>query len=72
MTSSENSSNVQPRPQTVRFNNNAEFTITGGMWCPDCGDNIRAIDAEPLYDDAARLICPCGHLIWHYDPRPGR
>jgi hypothetical protein len=71
MTSIDKAPDVQPRPQTARLNNNAEITITSGIWCPICGDDIRAIDAEPLDDDAVRLICECGHLILQHEPRPG-
>jgi hypothetical protein len=63
-----NPQNSQPaRPTTSRLSNRFEITVTGGCWCPECGETIRACDAEALDDDAMRLVCRCGHLILHYE-----
>jgi hypothetical protein len=60
----------EPRPTTSRLNNGFEITITGGTWCPWCGEDIRACDAEALDDDGAmRLVCRRGHLILQYGRR---
>jgi hypothetical protein len=67
----ENPLNIQPpRTTTLRLTNNAEITILDGMWCSWCGDSIRAVDAEPLENDAVRIICRCGHLVFKFEPRP--
>jgi hypothetical protein len=64
------SQQVQPaRPTTSLLANDFEISIAGGIWCPECGDNIRACDAEALDDGAMRLVCKCGHLVLHYRPR---
>jgi hypothetical protein len=56
-----------PRPTTSRLSNHFEITVTAGCWCPECGENIRAYDAEALDDDGVRLICRCGQLIFSYE-----
>jgi len=53
---------------TALLANAFDITIAGGLWCPECGDTIRAIDAEALNGAATRLVCKCGHLILHYRP----
>jgi hypothetical protein len=55
----------------VLLSNGYEFTITTGCWCPQCGEDIRATDAEPLDDDGAmRQVCRnCGYLILQYELR---
>jgi hypothetical protein len=58
-----------PRPTVTRLSNGFEFTITAGCWCPECGETIRAIDAEALDGDAMRLVCRCGHLFLQYEMR---
>lgn len=58
-----------PRSTRSRLSNRFEITVTDGMWCPWCGETIRAIDAEALDDEAMRLICRCGHLILQYELR---
>jgi hypothetical protein len=70
MSNRTNSQNVQrAQPTTATLANNFEITIAGGMWCGECGDDIRAIDAEALDDQAMRLVCECGDLVLHYRPR---
>lgn len=64
----ENARAVQPRPMTHRLADGSEITLAAGMWCGECGDDLRAVDAE-LLEPGVRLVCRCGHLIWHYDPR---
>ena len=59
-----------PRPTSSRLSNKFEFTVTAGCWCPECGETLRACDAEPLEDDGVRLICRCGELIFQYEWRP--
>jgi hypothetical protein len=69
-TSIDKNSNVQLRATTSRLNNRFELTVTGGIWCPECGDDIRACDAEGLDDDGRmRLVCRCGHLILEHELR---
>ena len=64
------SSADQPtRTTTALLANYFEITITDGIWCPECGDTIRAIDAEALDEQAVRLVCKCGHLVLHCRPR---
>jgi len=62
---------AQPRTDVVKLLNKFEFAITTGLWCPQCGDDIRAVDAEPLDNDGSvRLICRCGHQLLRYEWQP--
>jgi hypothetical protein len=60
-----------PCSTTVRLANCLDFTMTEGLWCPDCGQDLRAIDAEVLDNDGGvRLICrDCGHQIFRSELR---
>jgi hypothetical protein len=65
-----NAPTLQPRPTSTLLSNGFEFAITGGMWCPHCGDDIRSVDAEALDGDGSmRLVCKCGHLVVEYGRR---
>jgi hypothetical protein len=56
------------RPTTSKLSNRFEITVTGGIWCPECGDDVIACLAEALDDDGAmRHVCRCGHLIFSYE-----
>jgi hypothetical protein len=61
------SAEQSPRPTTTKLSNRFEFTMTDGCWCPECGEPLRAIDAEALDGAAMRLVCRCGHLILKYE-----
>jgi hypothetical protein len=69
MTSTEEPPDVQPRPVPTTLSNGYDFTIALGLWCPDCGDDIRSCDAEALDVHAVRLVCRCGQLILQVAPR---
>jgi hypothetical protein len=62
------SADQSPRPTTSKLSNRFEITVTGGIWCPQCGDDVVACLAEALDDDGAmRHVCGCGHLIFSYE-----
>jgi DNA-directed RNA polymerase subunit RPC12/RpoP len=71
-TSSEKTPAVQPRPTSSILSNGFEVTLAGGYWCLDCGQTLRANDAELHGSDpkTMRLLCrECGSLILGYGPR---
>ena len=55
------------------LDNGFEVTLAGGYWCLECGQELRANDAEPhgSAEAAMRLLCPeCGTLILCYGRKP--
>ena len=60
------SRNAQPaRATTVWLGEfGFEVTVAGGMWCAECGNDIRACNSEELDERSVRLICGCGHVIF--------
>jgi hypothetical protein len=62
------SADQSPRPTTSKLANGFEITVTGGIWCPQCGDDVAACLAEALDDNGAmRHVCGCGHVILRYE-----
>jgi len=54
------------------LSNGFEVTLAGDYWCLDCGQTLRANEAELHGSDpkTMRLLCrECGSLILGYGPR---
>jgi hypothetical protein len=71
MTNTKDRPLVQPRPTSTHLSNGNDVAVTEGLWCPWCGETIRACDTEALDAKGMRLICRCcGLLILQYGGRP--
>jgi hypothetical protein len=68
----ENPPAVQPRPTTSFLDNGFEFTLAGGNWCGECGQDMRANDAA-LYgrgEPRMKVLCrECGTEFCSYGPK---